>query len=217
MNNTTPLTLLISFDGFRWDYLERTATPNFDKLISNGTKAKWMQTAFVTLTFPDHYTIATGLYEESHGIVANQFYDPQLHAKFSYRLKSVAESKWWGGEPIWVTSELQGIHAGVFFWVGSEAEIKKMRPTQWKKYSTTTPWEERVDAVVDWLANNPYGVEGNKNNISLSLLYFPQPDKVGHKFGPNSPEVTRMIGQCDNIVGEILLGVFFPFKANKIR
>ena len=199
-----PLTLLISFDGFRWNYLERTNTPNFDKLISTGVKAKWLQDVFVSQTFPNHYTLATGLYEESHGIVANRFYDPNLRREFNYHSSNdVGESAWWGGEPIWVTSELQGRKAGVFFWVGSEAKIKGTRPTQWMKYSTNYPWTKRVDGVVDWLANKPYGKEQKINNITLALLYFPQPDHYGHVFGPESSEVTNMISQCDNITGKL--------------
>ena len=199
-----PLTLLVSFDGFRYNYLERTDTPNFDKLISSGVKAKWIQDVFVSLTFPNHYTLATGLYEESHGVVANQFYDPQLRRHFNYRSPTdVGESVWWGGEPIWVTSELQGKHSGTFFWVGSEAKIKGVRPTQWMKYSMDYPWTKRVDGVVEWLANKPYGKEQKINNITLALLYFPQPDHDAHIFGPESAEVTERIRQCDNITGEI--------------
>ena len=198
-----PLVLLISFDGFRYNYLSRTPTPNFDKLISTGVKAKWLQDVFVSQTFPNHYTLATGLYEESHGIVANRFYDPKLKRRFNYLSSSdVTEAVWWGGEPIWVTSELQGRNAGVFFWVGSEAPIKGVRPTQWMPYSMNYPWRKRVDGVVDWLANKPYGEEKTINNITLALLYFPQPDHFGHIYGPESEEVTQMIGQCDNITGK---------------
>ena len=196
-----PLTLLISFDGFRWNYLSRTPTPNFDELIKTGVKAKWLQDVFVTVTFPNHYTLVTGLYEESHGIVANRFYDPKLKQSFDYRSNTVLQSKWWGGEPVWVTSELQGKKAGVFFWVGSEATIKGTRATQWMKFNSSYPWPKRVDRVVDWLANKPVEKGSQPLNISLALLYFFQPDHYGHKYGPESDEVTQMIGQCDNITG----------------
>ena len=201
--NESPLLLLISFDGFRWNYLDRTNTPNFDKLIQHGVKAKWTEDVFVSQTFPNHYTLATGLYEESHGIVANKFYDPNMHKQFDYHSKTVQESVWWGGEPIWVTSELQGKHSGVFFWVGSEAEIKHVRPTQWRKYNQSVPWKKRVDTVVSWLANKPTDEDKNLYNISLALLYFSQPDHYGHIYGPESEEVTKMIEKCDNITGII--------------
>lgn len=201
LGKNRPLVLIISFDGFRWNYLEKTDTPSFDKLIHGGVKAKWTEDVFVSQTFPNHYTLATGLYEENHGIVANKFYDPKLDKKFDYHSKSVKESVWWGGEPIWVTNELQGKHSGVFFWVGSEAEIKSVRPTQWKTFNKKYPWKKRVDTVVDWLGNKPTGEEKKVYNITLALLYFSQPDHYGHVYGPESKEVTEMIGQCDSITG----------------
>ncbi|XP_076802715.1 ectonucleotide pyrophosphatase/phosphodiesterase family member 5-like [Clavelina lepadiformis] len=201
----TPKVLLISFDGFRWNYLNRIDTPNFDKLIKSGVKAKWLQDVFVSQTFPNHYTLATGLYEENHGIVANKFYDPKLNEFFSYHVKAdVTSSKFWGGEPIWVTNQIQGRTSGVFFWVGSEAPIKGIFPTVYKNYNKTFPWKQRVDTVVEWLANKPVGQSNQLLNITLALLYFPQPDIDGHKYGPESPEVTEMIGQCDSITGYLL-------------
>jgi len=191
--------LLISFDGFRYDYLQRTYTPNFDKLIREGVKATWTRDVFVSQTFPNHYAIATGLYEESHGIVANRFFDPILNKTFDYHNPSdVSNAIFWGGEPIWVTAEMQGRRSGVFYWVGSEAPIKGIRPTEWRNYSIQVSWTSRVDAVVDWLANKG----PSPKNITLALLYFPQPDHDGHIYGPKSPEVTKMIGKCDDITGK---------------
>ena len=106
--NKKPKVLLISFDGFRWNYLQRTNTPNFDELIETGVKAKWIEDVYVSQTFPNHYTIATGMYEESHGIVANQFFDPVLNKSFSYVKPSANDPEFYGGEPIWITNQKQG-------------------------------------------------------------------------------------------------------------
>lgn len=197
-NGTPSKLLLISFDGFRWDYLQRqnTSLPNFNKLVFNGVKAKWIEDVFVTQTFPNHYTIVTGLYEESHGIVANRFYDPILNETFSY---SATEDQFWGGEPIWITNQLHQHQSGVYFWVGSEAKVKNMRPTTYRTYDSSVPWKERVDTVVDWLVN---GYDGEE--INLALLYFNQPDHDGHKYGPESSEVTETIKRCDNITGYLI-------------
>ena len=116
--------LLISFDGFMNEYIERNETPNFDKLIANGVKAEYMIPVFPTKTFPNHYTIATGLYAENHGIIANGFYDDNLDARFRFGpIDSSNDERWWGGEPIWITAEKQGLTSATFFWPGSEASI----------------------------------------------------------------------------------------------
>jgi len=189
--------LLVSFDGFRYDYLDKVETPNFDRLISTGLRAQWIQDAFISKTFPNHYTIVTGLYEESHGIIANNFYDPYLNETFS--LKKTG-AKWWsvGAEPIWVTNKLQCQHcrSGVYFWPGSEAEIKKIRPDHYKKYDQDVPMQSRIDTVVDWFKSDP--------SLNLALLYFHEPDHTAHWYGPNSTQVADMIRQCDNYTGYLL-------------
>nr|XP_039259773.1 ectonucleotide pyrophosphatase/phosphodiesterase family member 5-like [Styela clava] len=198
----TPKLLLISFDGFRWDYLSKTDTPNFDRITNNGVRAKWIKDSFTSLTFPNHYTIATGLYEESHGIVANIFYDPVFNETFQIGNETtVLDGKFWGGEPIWVTNQLQGGRTGVYYWPGSEAEIKGVRPNIYEKYIqqevSMALWRNRTDTVIEWLTDP-------ENVVDLALLYFKEPDHTGHIYGPESPEVVQMIQQCDNITGYIL-------------
>ncbi|XP_078483545.1 ectonucleotide pyrophosphatase/phosphodiesterase family member 5-like [Ciona intestinalis] len=206
---SAPLTLLISFDGFRWNYIgERTNTPNFDRLINTGVKAKWIRDVFVSKTFPNHYTLATGLYEESHGIVGNEFYDPRMNKTFSLaNANSWNDTAFWGGEPIWITAEKQGIKTGTYFWVGSETVIDGMLPSAYRRYATanhTYPGlQHRVDTVVNWLANKPTDQE-KAMGIRLALLYFYQPDHDGHTFGPESDEVTKRIEQCDKIIGYLI-------------
>jgi len=200
--NKKPKVLLISFDGFRWNYLQRTSTPNFDELINSGVKAKWIEDVYVSQTFPNHYTIATGMYEESHGIVANQFFDPVLNKSFSYVKPSSKDPEFYGGEPIWITNQKQGHHTGVYFWVGSEVKIAGEYPTVYHSYNKSVPWKERVDEVVDWLSNEP--INGQHLDINLALLYFSQPDHFGHAYGPESVEVTEQIKRCDETVGYLI-------------
>uniref|UniRef100_H2ZBS7 Ectonucleotide pyrophosphatase/phosphodiesterase family member 5 n=1 Tax=Ciona savignyi TaxID=51511 RepID=H2ZBS7_CIOSA len=207
--DSMPRVLLISFDGFRWNYIgNRTKTPNFDKLIQTGVKAKWTRDVFVSKTFPNHYTLVTGLYEESHGIVGNNFFDPVLNKTFSLSdPSSVIDPRFWGGEPIWVTAEQQGIKAGTYFWVGSEVEIDGVRPSSWRKYSTANHsypgLQHRVDTVVNWLTNKPTD-QDPPLDITLALLYFYQPDHDGHTFGPESDQVTHRIEECDKIIGYLI-------------
>lgn len=196
-----PKLLLISFDGFRWDYLTKVDTPNFDRLINDGVKAEWIKDAYTSITFPNHYTIVTGLYEESHGIVANEFYDPDLDIVFqSHNKTTVQDGRFWGGEPIWVTNQKQGGTSGVFYWVGSEAEIQGYRPTHYENYTVHDAsmelWIKHTDVVMGWMTDLD-------NPVDLALLYFKEPDHTGHIYGPDSPEVKDIITQCDNITGKI--------------
>lgn len=199
---TKPKLLLISFDGFRWDYMSKTDTPNFDKIVGKGVKAKWIKDTFTSLTFPNHYTIVTGLYEESHGIIANKFYDPVLNMTFDvYQNKSsIEDGVFWGGEPIWITNQDQGGQTGVYYWVGSEAKIHGKRPTIYKKFIeepySYSLWRDRVDEIVGWLSDS-------NSSINLALLYFREPDATGHAYGPDSLEVKQMIENCDNITGRV--------------
>jgi len=200
--NKKPKVLLISFDGFRWNYLQRTNTPNFDELIETGVKAKWIEDVYVSQTFPNHYTIATGMYEESHGIVANQFFDPVLNKSFSYVKPSANDPEFYGGEPIWITNQKQGHHTGVYFWVGSQVKIKGEYPTVYHRFNKSVPWNSRVEEVVDWLSDEP--INGRRLDINLALLYFSQPDHFGHQYGPESAEVTEQIKRCDDTVGYLI-------------
>ncbi|XP_014675768.1 PREDICTED: ectonucleotide pyrophosphatase/phosphodiesterase family member 5-like [Priapulus caudatus] len=208
-SSTHPLLLIVSFDGFRYDYLDKTNTPNFDALIADGVKAKWMEASFPTKTFPNHYTLATGLYEESHGIIANNFYDPDLDATFHKRT-SMTESRWWdaGAEPIWVTNQrcdrakeaepgCRSRRSGAFFWVGSEAEVKGQQPHRYMAYDESYPFRDRVETVVSWLtdADAP---------TNLGLMYFHEPDSTGHTHGPDSPELATAVKMVDDVVGHLV-------------
>ena len=144
-----PTVILISMDGFRYDYLDFVETPAIDALIESGVKATSLIPVFPSKTFPNHYTQVTGLYPEHHGLISNTMYDPEDDTWFTISSSAVTESKWYGGEPIWVSAELQGKIAASFFWVGSEAEIKGVRPTYWKPYDGSIPNNERVEQVLE--------------------------------------------------------------------
>ena len=144
----------------------------------------------------------TGMYEENHGIIGNRFFDPSLNKTFSYRDHSKFDPAFWGGEPIWITNQNQNHHTGVYFWVGSEVKIKGQYPTVYKRYDWSVNVFKRVDAVVDWLSDEP--VDGQRLDINLALMHFNQPDRDGHLYGPESDEVTEQIRRCDNITGLLL-------------
>jgi predicted AlkP superfamily pyrophosphatase or phosphodiesterase len=202
IDNLKPTVILISFDGFRWNYFDKVSTPNLNRLSETGVKAKRLIPSFPTKTFPNHYTIVTGLFPENHGIIANKMYDPKLNATFSLGdRKSVEDSRWWGGEPIWVTAEKQGQTSAILFWPGSETEIKGIRPTYWQKYDQSLAYDKRVQQALDWLdlpvAQRP----------TLIALYFDAPDTQGHSYGPDSPEVKNAIRKVDTTIGILLQGL----------
>ena len=197
-----PTLILISIDAFRFDYLAKYQPRNLTALAQQGVQAKWMTPAFPALTFPNHYTIATGLNPEDHGIVANDIYDPIFAATFSMNNKAaVQDARWWGGEPIWVTAEKQGERAACYFFPGSEAEILGVRPTFWKPYDENTPNSKRVDTALSWL-DLPA-----PQRPSFVALYFSDVDTAGHHFSPDSPEVRRAIEEVDNSIGRLINGL----------
>ncbi|GFO15234.1 ectonucleotide pyrophosphatase/phosphodiesterase family member 5 [Plakobranchus ocellatus] len=194
--------LIISFDGFRWNYLQRTKTPNFDKFIEGGVQAKYgIKNAFVTKTFPNHFTLVTGLWEESHGIINNEMYDPRLNETFAPGKPKVQDDPAWfsvGAEPIWVTNQLQKVNgrSGNIMWVGGGAPIKWVKPSRYMPFNASIGDHSKVDTLIDWFTD--------QYPINLGLLYFMQPDADGHEFGPESEEVTKRIAQLDEVVGYLL-------------
>lgn len=194
--------VLISIDGFGWDYPEKTKTPNLDYLFQNGVRAESLIPCFPTKTFPNHYTIVTGLVPENHGIVANNMYDPGTGDYFGLSLNdAIHDPKWWGGEPIWVTVEKQGQTAACFFWPGSSTEIKGTRPTHWYEYDGRVANETRIEQVLKWL-KLPEG-----ERPALITTYFSFVDNAGHDAGSDSPEVIHAIQYADSLIGVLLDGL----------
>ncbi len=188
--------LLISFDGFRYDYLNRVPTPHFDTLITKGVKSEGLIPVFPTKTFPNHYSIATGLYPENTGFIANTMYDPEFEEWYRIRdRKAVENKKWYGGEPIWNTAEKQGLRTGTMFWVGSEAPIQDMRPTYWKPFDGSMPGRARIDTVVKWLTYP------DDKAVDFATLYFELVDNSGHDHGLDSDSLDMAIQKADSLLG----------------
>jgi predicted AlkP superfamily pyrophosphatase or phosphodiesterase len=194
--------ILVSFDGFRNDYFTRNFTPpeclvNLQQLAFDGSRANGMNNTFPTKTFPNHYSIATGLYQESHGVISNHFYDPATDTEFRVGGAGSTDSYWWEqGVPLWVTAEQQGLHTGVVFWPGSEAEIHHTRPTHYLPYSDSLPFTERVDQIIEWLS-----LPADAVPAELVLAYFNEPDAQGHAHGPYSTQVNDAICEVDAALG----------------
>jgi len=194
-----PYVMVVSFDGFRYDYLHRVSTPNFDKLILEGVSAKSLISVFPSFTFPNHYSIATGTYAGTHGLIANSFYRNDFDASYSMRDRNtVIDGKWYGAEPIWLTAERQGVKSATFFWVGSEAEINGFRPSIYKNYDGNIPFSDRIDTVFDWF------MLPHENRPQLCMLYFSEPDHLGHIWGPESTQVDSSIIEMDKLLGSII-------------
>lgn len=194
--------MLVSFDGFRADYLDRFDTPNFDALAARGAIAEGLVAVFPSMTFPGHYTIATGMHPEAHGIVGNRFHDPVRGETFDYRdREQVEDGSWWGGEPIWVTAETQGLVAAAMFFPGAEAAVGGVRPTHWRRYDRGLSNLARVETVIEWLTLPP------ANRPHLVTLYFSLVDGAGHALGPDAPGMRRSVEAADRLLGRLLDGV----------
>lgn len=195
--------ILVSLDGFRWDYLQKfkTQTPSLNRLATEGIHAQRLISAFPSLTFPNHYTIVTGLWPEHHGIINNHIYDPNFKANFNIvNNPGPTDGRWWGGEPIWVTAIKQGRVADCLFWPGSEAEIDGVRPTQWKTYDAKLSPDQCVDTGLAWLAQT-------NQRPSFMTLYFHEVDTESHHHGVDSPQVAQAVSQVDSAVGRLMDGL----------
>ncbi|WP_421568961.1 ectonucleotide pyrophosphatase/phosphodiesterase [Stenotrophomonas sp. PD6] len=198
---SAPKLLLVSIDGLRADALDRGITPNLSRIVHEGVRAKWMTPSYPSLTFPNHYTIVTGLRPNHHGIIHNSMQEEAL-GRFQLNLRdAVTDSRWWGGEPIWVSAEKAGVHSATWSWPGSEAAIQGVRPSQWRMYDETVALSDRVDTVLGWVGQT------DADAPRLVTLYMEQVDKAGHHFGPDSPEYTAAIAQVDVAIGRLLDGL----------
>jgi predicted AlkP superfamily pyrophosphatase or phosphodiesterase len=204
LGRTTPVpvpvraVVLVSLDGFRPDYLDRPPARRLHDLAAHGLRARWLRSVAPTLTFPNHYTIVTGLYPAHHGIVGNSMRDPAIERPFSLGdTLAVRDRRWWGGEPIWVTAERQGRRTAAFFWPGSEAPIKGRHPTWYRRYDPAVPNGARVDQVLEWLRLPPDSAP------ALVLLYLGDVDQAGHAYGPDSPQVDSAVARVDSAIGRL--------------
>lgn len=197
-----PYVILVSFDGFRQDYLDRFDAPNFARFARDGIRAEGLLSAFPSKTFPNHITIVTGLYPSRHGVVANSFLDRVRGDTYSMSDRvAVRNGTWYWGEPIWVTAERQGMVAATHFWPGSEAAIGGIRPSYWVPFDDNASNESRVDSVLEWMR---FPAERRPHFLTL---YFSTVDTAGHRYGPASPEVGTAIQEVDRQLGRLLDGI----------
>ncbi|NWF50569.1 MAG: alkaline phosphatase family protein [Ignavibacteriaceae bacterium] len=195
----TEYVILISFDGFRWDYPNRGLTPNLDFIEKEGVKALSLQPCFPSKTFPNHYSIITGLYPQNHGIIFNSFKNP--YSGKEYRISdtaSVRNSSWYLGEAFWETAKRQGIKTASYFWPGSEMDLSYRRPDYFEKYDHKRPYDQRIKGVIDWL-KLPYNQRPH-----FITAYFDATDSYGHKFGTGTDETNFAISTLDSVVGKLI-------------
>jgi predicted AlkP superfamily pyrophosphatase or phosphodiesterase len=197
-----PYVILVSFDGFKPEYLDRFDLPAFRRVIRRGVRAESMVPVFPSLTFPNHYSLVTGLYPEHHGLVENTFHDPDRHQTYSIRDQAaVSDGTWYRGEPIWATAEMQGMVAACFFWPGSEAAIGGVRPTLWNKYDGSIPNDTRVHTVLEWLR---LPVERRPHLITL---YFSELDVMSHRGPLDAPAVIEATQSLDRALDRLVTGI----------
>lgn len=198
-----PVTILVSIDGFRSDYLERGITPNLGALAAGGATGP-MRPSFPTKTFPNHYTLVTGLRPDRHGITGNSMIDPRRPGQM-FSLGDARQSLdpfWWDqAEPLWVTAENAGIRTATMFWPGSEVAIGGVRPSDWLRFDQNIGNVQRVNTVLDWL-RRPAAIRPQ-----FVTLYFDTVDTVGHRSGPDSAEVNAAIAEVDQRIGELVAGM----------
>ena len=198
-------TIIISLDGNRWDYPQYYNTEFFDSLATVGVSAR-MEPSFPASTFPNHYTLATGLVPDHHGLVNNSFWDPGR--EYSYSMSDPAcryDPYYYGGEPIWITAQRQGVKTGNVYWVGADIPIKGEYPTYYRNWDEDPHWnfEERVDEIVR-LMSLP-----ENERPRLVMGYFDEPDHTGHVYGPISPETKEMVEHMDSLMH----GLYLRLKA----
>ncbi|EAW19042.1 alkaline phosphatase family protein [Aspergillus fischeri NRRL 181] len=205
-----PTTILVSLDGFRADFLDRGLTPTLNALIAEGVSPQYMLPSFPSVTFPNHFTLVTGLYPESHGIVSNTFWDPALKENFHYTNQSISmQPKWWNAEPLWMTAEKHGLKTGIHMWPGSEAHIGGVDPAYLDKYNGSEELPRKVDRILE-LLDLPGGEEESlivPERPQFIAAYVPNVDADGHKFGPNSTEIRSTISQVDSMLAELMSGL----------
>jgi alkaline phosphatase D len=195
--------VLVSLDGFRWDYAAKVGAPN---LLALGKQGVWapegMLPSYPSLTFPNHFTIVTGLYPEHHGLVANSFYDPAKDARYAISdPKAVTDGSWYSGVPLWSLAESQGMRTACLFWPGSEAKIAGFQPTYYLRFDDSIDPNARIDQVLAWLKL------AKEDRPHFITLYYSSPDHEGHTYGPDAPETHAAVARVDALVGKLKEGL----------
>ncbi|CAH2245795.1 bis(5 -adenosyl)-triphosphatase ENPP4 [Pelobates cultripes] len=196
-SNTTSKLILVSFDGFRADYLSKFSLPNLQEFMKEGVLVEEVKNVFITKTFPNHYSIVTGLYAESHGIVANQMYDSENNKTFN--TSTYKDSFWWDqATPIWLTNQLQGRKSGSGMWPGTDLINHNFTPSYYLNYDPNVNFSERVNNLTNWFMKPD-------NPINFALLYWHEPDSSGHRYGPDdASNMSKVLSAVDENVGYLM-------------
>jgi predicted AlkP superfamily pyrophosphatase or phosphodiesterase len=197
-NNQDNYVVMLSLDAFRWDYPLLANTPSLMQIAENGVTAEALIPCYPSKTFPNHYSMATGLYPNNHGIVSNRFFDAELGFYSIGDRAAVENADFYGGEPIWLTAERQGVKAATYYWVGSEAPIGGVYPSQWRRYRQDIPFDNRIDTVIQWLS-----LPVNERP-RLIAFYHHEPDWTAHRYGATGAETLALVEHIDSLVGVFL-------------
>lgn len=197
-----PYLVLVSIDGFRWDYQDLFDTPTLDRIAAGGLRADRLIPVFPTLTFPNHYSIATGLYPANHGLIGNRF--PGKDRNRFYNLRdpaAVQDGSWYGGQPVWVAAEKAGMVTAAYYFVGTEADIDGVPMTYWHPFDASVAGLDRVQQVIDWLSMPA------EKRPHLVTLYFENVDTATHRAGPGSAQSITSISEVDDYLAALLNGI----------
>jgi len=193
-----PYVILISADGFRYNYADQYQAANLLRLSSRGVRAESMIPSFPSLTFPNHYTLVTGLYPAHHGLVNNNLYDRRRKEIYTRSKPAIAENPYYyGGKPLWVLAEQQQLLSACFYWVGSEVAIDGTQPTYYYNYNEMIPLSDRLQTVKKWLQLP------DEQRPHFITFYMPEVDHAGHSYGPDHAETIKAIGVVDSAVGQL--------------
>lgn len=203
--------LLIGIDGFRPDYLAMPEARTLRALADGGGYADALQPAYPSLTFPNHYSLVTGLHPDRHGIINNSMRDPELGSFAMHLRAAVADGRWWGGEPVWITAKRHGLRSATLFWPGSEADVAGQHPDEWLPYDASLGSARRVQQVLDWLARP------ESSRPDFMTLYFEQVDSIGHDLGPDAPGLRRAVRAVDASIRELLAGIAGAGWADRVN
>ena len=200
--NSIPYVVLVSFDGFRYDYVKNFNPPNFKNFIARGSQAEALIPSFPSKTFPNHYTLVTGFNPGNHGLVDNTFYDRDRDVTYGMRKQElVVDPYYYGGVPLWELAKQNGMKSASYFWVGSEMSEEARRPDYYFSFDDSINPNFKVDQVINWLklpeSERPHTI----------TLYFSSPDHEGHDFGPNAEQTKQAVLKADSLLGRLMTGI----------
>jgi len=197
--DSVPYVILISFDGFRHDYADSLSLPNINKFLVNGTHAEALIPCFPSLTFPNHYSIVTGLYPENHGIVENNFYDRTRNEVYHFYKKETNNNPYYyNGKTIWTLAKKQGLKTASYYWLGSDLPDPMIQPDYFYEYGKGGSSQDKIDQTIEWL-ELPF-----EDRPHLITLYFSFPDSYSHKFGPWGKTTKDAVISADSLIGDLL-------------